>query len=240
MNNSPRVKQLKAYQEIANSRPRAKLPSAYQARADTYILRTTRTEDTSPEHTLQGKFAPAERAVIQRVGPNGQDYVEARGAHLERHLPEWSYYIPAVRSVDDVRTIARDIFEHTGQYDWNISGDNATIDSEHEGHKVRLVWSREGRGIITCFIKETVRESETRQAQQRQQQQGARQPQQGLQQPQQGLQQPQQQGAQPVVFNGYYWNPDYSYWFDPHTHQWRSRVENQGGRNFDWLNMVYV
>jgi|GEM_PF-4290374 len=100
--------------------------------------------------------------IVQKVGPAGQVYAESDQCHFDRHLPEWTYYFPGITTEANVRTVAQTLFAAAGRYDWTQSGGNGLYDRPYQGRTVRLVWSTEGRGITSCFVRETRSESAQR------------------------------------------------------------------------------
>lgn len=61
INNSPRVKQLKAYQEMANDSPQVKQLRVYQAISDNFTSQPAQRKENLEEETLQGKFEPIQK-----------------------------------------------------------------------------------------------------------------------------------------------------------------------------------
>ncbi|HJT75293.1 MAG TPA: hypothetical protein VJ720_14760 [Chitinophaga sp.] len=94
------------------------------------------------------------RNIVQRHGPGYQNttYVEADNVHLDRHLDVWERHFPEVKTIEDVRGIARQLFDRTKQGDWKNKGGSYAVDHKWRGQTVRLVWGI--GGITSCFIVE--------------------------------------------------------------------------------------
>jgi hypothetical protein len=95
----------------------------------------------------------APRPMLQRHGPgfNNHTYREAPNCHFERHLADWERVF-GITSEDEVREIAKYLFELTKQDDWENRGGNYGVVHSYKGGKVALAWG-EG-GIVSCYPKE--------------------------------------------------------------------------------------
>lgn len=124
--------------------------------------RAPRPADRSPDALLQlqrtaGNQAvarlAASRPMLQRHGPgfNNHTYREAPNCHFDRHLADWERVF-GITSEEEVREIAKYLFELTKQDDWENRGGNYGVVHNYKGGKVALAWG--DGGIVSCYPKE--------------------------------------------------------------------------------------
>lgn len=242
-NNSPRVNQLRGIQDKENKFSGEQEPiqmmSNFGDRGDLHQRTTAHNQLTLQslnkralnhqihEHQAMANlnsdkfqlkaFTPwaysAVEPVAQLHGPGFQheEWVESEASHFDRHVNEWNYYYPD-QNWDEhaVRAVARKIYDNAAQEDWN----GLVLEVEwNNGFWVRLAWSFDNPGVVTCFVIETRAESEQRESRM------AR----GLNFYSEGPaeQEPVVPGQpQPVFYNGIWWTPDHRYWFNQQLGQW--------------------